>query len=446
MLIPDLTPLRGQALQLCWLRRDLRLEDHHALYRSLQNPQKKTLLLFIFDKAILDKLDDPQDRRVAFIHDQLTRLQKRLTALGSTLLVTYGHPLAVLTHLFNTLQVEGLYFNEDYEPYAIERDLAVRQYCAEQGVGGQVYKDHVIFDPLEVTKAEGGAYTVYTPYMKKWKACLEPGHLQTFPAEKRLTNLVATAPLALLSLEEIGFTPIKTVDKNFPPLTLSPALLTAYASQRDRLPGKPTTGLGVHLRFGTLSIRKATQAALLHSEGWLNQLIWRNFYIMILYRFPHVVNRPFRKKYENIAWSNDQAQFATWCAGRTGFPVVDAGMRQLNRTGKMHNRSRMVAANFLTKCLLIDWRWGEAYFAKKLLDYDLALNNGNWQWSAGCGCDAAPYFRIFNPILQAKKFDPEEQYIRKWLPEYGTPAYPAPMVDYAQSRREALAFFKAALA
>ena len=443
MFIPDLTTqAREAALTLFWFRRDLRLEDNHGLYQALQS-SGPVLPIFIFDTNILDKLEDRTDRRVQFIYEQIQGLKAALEKAGSSLLVCYGEPTAVYQQLVQALPLKAVYTNHDYEPYAQHRDQAVAACLAEHQVAFHSFKDQVIFEKEEVMKDDGTPYTVFTPYMKKWKALFKPTMVQAFDSSALLHHCLPTAPLPMLALSAMGF---QARDHIFPSQEIDLACIKKYDQQRD-IPSIPgTSRLSVHFRFGTISIRTATRVAREHNEVWLNELIWRNFYMMILWHFPHVVEHSFKPIYDEVAWENDPTKFQAWCEGQTGYPIVDAGMRELNATGYMHNRLRMITASFLTKHLLIDWRWGEAYFAEKLLDFELASNNGGWQWAAGSGCDAAPYFRIFNPYLQTEKFDPALKYIKHWVPELDESSYPSPIVDHSTARERTLAAYKKALA
>ncbi|MEL6606996.1 MAG: deoxyribodipyrimidine photo-lyase [Bacteroidota bacterium] len=442
MTISPLTSLaKTKDLILFWFRRDLRLEDNHGFYEALKQG-KPVLPLFIFDTAILSKLADRSDRRVQFIHEQLQCLKAALEKAGSTLLVCYGEPKAIYRQLIDILQVKAVYTNHDYEPYARRRDQAIADDLATRQIGFCSFKDQVIFEKTEVVKGDGTPYTVFTPYMKQWKAKLQSAMLEEFDSVGLLKNCLQTAPLSLISLQDMGF---QAGDYDFPNREIDIARIQQYDQQRD-IPSVPgTSRLSVHFRFGTISIRMAMRMAQMHNEIWLNELIWREFYMMILWHFPHVAERAFKPAYDQITWENDQDRFQAWCEGQTGYPIVDAGMRELNETGYMHNRLRMITASFLTKHLLIDWRWGEAYFAQKLLDFELSSNNGGWQWAAGTGCDAAPYFRIFNPYLQTKKFDPQLQYVKKWVPELNELSYPQPIVDHSTARERTLAAYKKAL-
>lgn len=430
------------AVNIMWFRRDLRLSDNAALYHALK-AGKPVVPIFIFDRNILDKLEDKGDRRVEFIHAALHDMQQQLSAMGSTLHVFYGFPDQVWPQLLSTYEVADVFTNHDYEPYALQRDKGIADFLATQGIGFHTFKDQVIFEKDEVVKDDGKPYTVFTPYSRKWKLKLTPFYLEAYPTENYFQHFFQQSPVAIPSLESMSF---QHVDKPFPARMIKAELIRKYKEQRDIPSIEGTSKLGVHLRFGTLSIRKLAAFAQPLSEGFLNELIWRDFYHMILHHFPHVGKGvAFKKEYDSIKWRNNEEEFAAWCEGRTGYPIVDAGMRELNATGFMHNRVRMITASFLIKHLLIDWRWGEAYFAQKLLDFDLAANNGGWQWAASSGCDAAPYFRVFNPTLQMQKFDPELKYVRKWVPEFGSPDYPEPIVNHEMARKRVLEVYKEAL-
>jgi len=433
------------AVNIFWFRRDLRLKDNTGLSLALQS-DRPLLLLFIFDRNILDKLENKKDRRVEFIWLTLELMQKELAKRNTAIEVHFGKPKEVFKILIEKYRIGKVFTNEDYEPYARVRDEAIEALLQVHGIGFQSNKDHVIFSKQEIMKMDGSPYTVFTPYSKKWKSLLEylgAVFLEEFPIEKFLRNLFIHQPKPIPSLDSMGF--VFTGSK-FPPSVPEPGLLIHYGEQRD-FPGLDATSrLGIHLRFGTISIRRLAEEALRKSPVFLNELIWRDFYHMILWQFPKVgKGQAFKPAYENINWRNNEKEFERWCQGRTGYPLVDAGMRQLNETGFMHNRLRMLTASFLSKHLLIDWRWGEAYFAERLLDFDLASNNGGWQWAAGCGCDAAPYFRIFNPSIQQKKFDPDGSFIRKWLPDFPEPGYPEPIVEHEFARDRALKAYKKAL-
>lgn len=431
-----------QKIAIFWHRRDLRLEDNAGLYHALRSGLP-VLCLFIFDKNILDKLDNKADSRVTFIYDTLLSMQEKLRKEGSDLLVKYGTPQEVWEHLINEFEVGEVYTNHDYEPYARQRDHQVEALLKNRGISFNTFKDQVIFEKDEILTGQNKAYTVFTPYSRSWKAKCNEFYLSSYPIKKYMSQLLKTDGHSIPSLKEIGF---RRVDASFPSSKIKPEVLEKYGERRD-YPAQPgTTHIGMHLRFGTVSIRDLARRALESSGTWLNELIWREFYQQILWNFPHVgEGKAFKPDYDRIKWRNNEREFRMWCEGKTGYPLVDAGMREINATGFMHNRVRMVTASFLTKHLLIDWRWGEAYFAEKLLDFDLAANNGGWQWAAGSGTDAAPYFRIFNPAAQAEKFDPKGEYIRKWVTELNGLDYPNPIVDHKAARERCLKAYKDAL-
>jgi deoxyribodipyrimidine photo-lyase len=431
------TKLIDKNTTLFWFRRDLRVDDNAGLYHALKK-NEQVLPIFIFDSAILEQLDDVHDRRVDFIYESVAALKTQLEEYGSSLLIFYGDPVKI----FPKLDPGHVFTNTDYEPYATERDAQVTKILEGKGSSFSSHKDQVIFEKGEVVKDDQSPYTIFTPYSRKWKATLNSFYQKSYPTTKYLKRLKKTKPLTMPSLHDIGF---KKSDGAFPERMIKQSIIANYHKQRDYPAVHGTTRLSVHLRFGTVSVRKLVQIAKKKNETWLNELIWRDFYHMILWNFPHVVTQCFKPAYDHIEWRNNEKEFNAWCEGRTGYPIVDAGMRELNETGFMHNRVRMIVASFLTKHLLIDWRWGEAYFAKKLLDYDLAANNGGWQWAAGCGCDAAPYFRVFNPELQTQRFDPDHKYIRKWVPEFETDSYPKPLVDHKVARDRVLKVYKEAL-
>jgi deoxyribodipyrimidine photo-lyase len=424
-----------------WFRRDLRLEDNTALRYALAGSES-VQPLFIFDTDILDKLDNKADRRVDFIHSTLEKLQEQLVSIGSSLLVIKGKPIDVFKELLRSHDVKSVYANHDYEPYAIKRDEEVKQVLDEKKISFFTFKDQVIFEKREVCKNDGTPYTVFTPYSRKWKSLLTDKSTEEQDTSVYFDRFIRTSSRHFPSLEEIGFSASGAV---FPDARIDEDTLKNYETNRNIPALNGTSHIGLHLRFGTISVRKAVRAALQHSEIFLNELIWREFFMMILWNFPHVAKSSFRSAYDAIQWRNEEEEFAKWCRGETGYPMVDAGMRELLQTGYMHNRVRMVVASFLCKHLLIDWRWGEAWFAAHLLDYELSSNNGNWQWAAGSGCDAAPYFRVFNPSEQAKKFDPQMKYILKWVPEYGTSDYAEPMVEHRFARERALKAYGKAL-
>lgn len=415
-----------------WFRRDLRLDDNAGLSQALSSGYP-VLPVFIFDPAILKRFEDKKDRRVDYIHQALSTINSSLKISNTGLHTFHEHPLKVYQRLAEQYDIQGVYCNRDYEPKAIERDTEMYEFFKKKGIPFRAFKDQVIFDKNDVLKSDGTPYTVYTPYSKKWKELLTTAHFNFYKTD--FTNFLNQDYKEILSLKDIGFA--KT-DSIFEVPKLNAAIIKEYDKYRDFPAMQHTTHLGIALRFGTISIRKCVAYALKNNQTWLNELIWREFFMQILYHFPKVENQSFKAKYDNIKWRNNEIEFQQWCEGKTGFPIVDAGMRELNTTGFMHNRVRMITASFLCKHLLIDWRWGEAYFAQKLNDYDLAANNGNWQWAAGCGCDAAPYFRVFNPTTQVEKFDKNLVYVRKWVPEFETADYLPPMVDHAEARKRAL--------
>lgn len=421
-----------------WFRRDLRLDDNHGLYEALTSGLP-VLPVFIFDTEIISKLEDSDDARLTFIHRQLRHLNQQLAQYGSGLLVGFGKPLDLFRKWMVEYQIKAVYANHDYEPYAIARDREVGRELSKHNIAFYTFKDQVIFEKDEILKSDGNPYTVYTPYSKAWKSKLTA--LDRYPSES-FTHSFLPFSSSLPDLQTLGF---KESNIDFPSSNIPEDIVRNYDKTRDFPFLAGTTRLSVHLRFGTLSIRKLVDIACKLNTVFLNELIWREFYMMILWHFPYVIHSAFKPEYNRIKWLNREEDFEVWKAGRTGYPMVDAGMRQLMATGYMHNRLRMITASFLTKHLLIDWRWGEAWFARKLLDFELSSNNGGWQWAAGTGVDAAPYFRIFNPGLQAARFDPDEKYIKQWIPEYGTSAYPSPMVDHSMARERALQVYKKAL-
>lgn len=425
-----------------WFRRDLRLQDNAGLYYALRE-NKNVIPIFIFDKTILDQLEDKQDRRVDFIHQAITNINEELISLGSALNVFYSTPEEVFKKLIKEYSVKNVYANHDYEPYANERDAAIKLLLDKNSIEFKTYKDQCVFEKDEVIKDDGKPYTVFTPYANKWKKKLKPFYYKAYPTKKYFKNFAKTNPEEIISLEKIGFTKTDIVLNK--KVTVNNLLLQKYKEQRDFPAIEGTSKLSVYLRFGVISIRSLVEKSISQSETWLNELIWRDFYMMILHHFPHAAFNSFKKQYDNIPWQNNEEHFKKWCEGKTGFPIVDAGMRELNATGFMHNRVRMIVSSFLIKDLLIDWRWGEAYFAQKLNDFDLSANNGGWQWAAGSGCDAAPYFRVFNPTEQQKKFDPKFEYIKKWVAEFGTSKYPEPIVDHAKARLTVIALYKKVL-
>ncbi len=433
--------MKGPPITVHWFRRDLRLEDNHGLYRALLD-HGNVLPLFIFDEAILEKLEDKSDRRVDFIHRTLQDLKLRLEERGSSMLVRHGTPEQVWSELLQEYDITAVTANHDHEPYAIGRDERIAGLLKAKNIPFRTFKDISIFERGEVLKDDGDPYTVFTPYARKWKLQFKPEMAHPFPSEEHLDRLWTGAPWSMPGLEDIGFA---TTDLRIPPRTVTEALLRGYQRTRD-IPGTDgTSRMSVHLRFGTVSVRALVTKALEISPTYLNELIWREFFMQILWHFPQT-ERAFKPNYDRIEWRNAPDDFRRWCEGRTGYPLVDAGMRELLATGHMHNRVRMVVASFLCKHLLLDWRLGEAWFARKLLDFELSSNNGGWQWASGSGCDAAPYFRVFNPHLQLQKFDPQLIYVKRWVPEHGTANYVQPMVVHEMARTRALSTYKAGLA
>ena len=424
-----------------WFRRDLRFEDNCGLFHALRQSEA-VLPLFIFDKEILDELEDPHDARVAFIYDQVRKIKHQMKAAGSDILVEHGRPLDVFKRLLDEFDVKAIYCNRDYEPYAISRDDEIKQLAATRGIEFLSFKDHLIFEGGEILTDEGSPYKVFTPYKRKWQQAFSEDMVKPTPSEEYMGRFQKEVTWTMPQLEELGFGHSNIV---IPSSDFDLPLIARYEQDRDA-PGKAgTTRLGIHLRHGTVSVRAAIRASLGRSDVWLNELIWREFYAAVLYNFPYVVSGAFKKKYDLVPWRDDVEALELWQSGRTGYPIVDAGMRQLNETGFMHNRVRMITASFLTKHLLLDRRLGEAYFAEKLLDFELASNNGGWQWAAGTGTDAQPYFRVFNPTAQMERFDPHLAYVKTWVPEHGTDAYPKPMVDHKFARERAINTYKEAL-
>jgi deoxyribodipyrimidine photo-lyase len=436
-----------QRIALCWMRRDLRLHDHPALHGALTSGLP-VLPVFLFDRSILDELANKRDRRVTFIHRQLSGLNDELRALGSGIWGVHAPAQAGWELILSALnqrgyEVESVHVNRDYEPYAQARDGAIQSFLESRGISYRSYRDHVIFEPDEVLKADGTPYTVFTPYSKRWLANAPEDRLEPVASEQHLKNCLHLADIPWPSLSEMGFE--EANETEFPPINLEGQLLAAYGERRDLPAVAGTTRLSVHLRFGTVSVREAMRAGFEHSTKWLMELIWREFYQAIIHHFPHSAASAFKPAYDAVEWEPAGEEFEAWKAGKTGYPLVDAGMRELAATGFMHNRVRMVVASFLCKHLLLDWRLGERWFAEQLMDFELASNVGGWQWAAGTGCDAAPYFRVFNPTSQQEKFDPEWRYVRRWVPEFGTPGYPKPIVEHKFARLRAIDRYKRAL-
>ena len=431
---------RRDEVSIFWFRRDLRLDDNHALFQALKSGHK-VLCIFIFDKDILSKLTSPDDARLTFIHQTVSQLNESLRSYNSTLLTFYDTPIAVFEQLTKEYKIQSVYINRDYEPYGINRDSAVERYLKGLKISFLSFKDHVIFEKSDIVKKDHSPYTIFTPYKNQWLDKITKSDLDEYNTKTLLKNTKTIDYKEVIKIEILGF---KNSSINIPALELNHNIIDNYNDTRD-IPSLPTSKLGVHLRFGTISIRKCIAYAQKNNTKWLNELIWREFFMMILFHFPKTVDHSFKPAYDFIPWRNNEDDFKRWCSGTTGYPLVDAGMRELNATGFMHNRVRMVVASFLCKNLLIDWRWGERYFAEKLLDFELSANVGNWQWAAGSGCDAAPYFRVFNPVIQLEKFDKNQIYVKKWIPELEMFDYPRPIVEQKSSAARAISVYKKAL-
>ncbi len=436
--------MKKDKISIFWFRRDLRLEDNSGLLEALRGTIP-VLPIFIFDAEILDSLPI-DDARVTFIHRNLIQMSAHLSdTQGASIAMFHGKVEDVFKNLIKEYRIETVYTNHDYEPYARARDSAIAQLLSENQIDFRTYKDQVIFEKGEIAKVDGTPYVVFTPYKNKWKQIFDPRkHLREYEASPTKGSFYKSSNLPLLSLKKIGFV-ASTIE--VPSYSVDSSLIANYEDTRNFPALKNgTSRLGPHLRFGTVSIRQMVKMAIAEkNEVFWNELIWREFFMQILWHFPDTVHRAFKPKYDRISWRNNESEFEKWKTGQTGYPLVDAGMRELNATGYMHNRVRMLVASFLCKHLLIDWRWGEAYFAEKLLDYDLSANVGNWQWAAGSGVDAAPYFRIFNPTTQVDKFDKNKAYINKWVPELQEFGYPVKMVDHKWARERCLITYKNAL-
>ena len=432
----------SKTVNVFWFRRDLRIDDNVGFYEALKG-EHPVLPIFIFDSEILDKLPE-DDARVTFIHETLQNMRQTLQdEHSSSIAIYHGKPIEIYKQLTKDFKINTVYTNHDYEPYAKERDEEIISFLETQNIEFKTFKDQVIFEKDEVVKNDGDPYVVYTPYMKTWKEKFKTIDLEIFYTNNYLNNLIEHTRLPNLSLSDIGFTKSKQEIADY---DVTPTLIQDYEDTRNFPAKDGTSRLGPNLRFGTVSVRKMVKKAIAEkNEVFWQELIWREFFMQILWHFPHTVDKAFKAKYDRIEWRNNEEEFKTWCEGKTGYPLVDAGMRELNETGFMHNRVRMLVGSFLCKHLLIDWRWGEAYFAEKLHDYEMASNVGNWQWVAGSGVDAAPYFRIFNPTTQIQKFDKEHHYIKKWVPEYQELTYPKPMVDHKKARERCLETYKTAL-
>ena len=425
-------------ISIFWFRRDLRLDDNAALYYAL-NSGNKVLPIFIFDEEIIASLPK-NDARVTFIYETLYAIQQIIKNVGGSILIKKGEPLKIWKELYNEYKIDTVYLNKDYEPYAIKRDQEITYFLKSKNIKILSYKDQVIFEENEVLKNDNKPYTVYTPYKNKWlKNFNEKLHTRLYDSVNYKDNFVKTT-IKFPSITSLGF---EKSEIKVNPFNLNN--LENYEEVRDYPSLNKTSNLSPYLRFGLVSVRKVVQFALITNSTFLRELIWREFFMQVLFHFPRVVTQNFKPKYDAIPWRNNEEEFKKWSRGETGYPLIDAGIRELNKTGYMHNRVRMVVAGFLCKHLLIDWRWGEAYFAEKLLDYDLAANNGNWQWASGTGCDAAPYFRVFNPTAQLKKFDKDLHYVKKWVQDFDEFTYPVPIVEHKFARERAIKTYKASL-
>ena len=418
-------------INIVWLRRDLRLEDNTALNAALSS-ERPVLPVFIFDTNITDELAK-DDARIFFIYNNLSAINDTLLRSGGSMYVLKGKPEDIWRRLSETYDIDTVFVNRDYEPYATQRDTSIRDLLGKKGIKYFSYKDQVIYEEKEIMKPDNTPYTVFTAYKNRWMKMPDEKVIDplTPPAHRKNNFLMSGSPFPLL--KDLGFSESQIRVK---PYDLS--VIPDYHKYRDIPAADRTSYLSPHLRFGTISIRKLVRTALEQNLTFLNELVWREFFMQILFNFPGVVSNNFKNLYDDIVWRNDEKEFLRWCRGETGYPIVDAGMRQLNQTGYMHNRVRMITSGFLCKHLLVDWRWGEAYFAQKLLDYELSSNNGNWQWAAGSGCDAAPYFRIFNPETQQQKFDTNYEYVKKWAGDYDKHGYPKKIVGHVYARQRAL--------
>jgi len=425
-------------INIFWFRRDLRLDDNTGLNNAL-NELLPVLPIFIFDTNITEELTE-DDARISFIYNRLSHLNKELQKKGSSVYIFMGDPEEVWKKLISMFDINSVYINKDYEPYAIKRDHGIETILGKYNILLRKFKDQVIFEENDILKSDGKPYTVFTPYKNRWLQNLESKQIlnsgKTIIKYRNFFQYNFPFP----GIEECGFKISSIIVK---PHDMS--VIQDYQTYRDSPAADKTSYLSPYLRFGTISIREVVKTAYEENNVFLSELIWREFFMQILSHFPDVITENFKKQYDNVEWRNDEKEFIRWCHGETGYPIVDAGMRQLNTTGYMHNRVRMIAAGFLCKHLLIDWRWGESYFGQKLLDFELSSNNGNWQWAAGTGCDAAPYFRIFNPDTQQKKFDPEYEYIKKWAPDFGKPGYPEKIIDHDFARQRAISVYKSGI-
>ena len=430
------------SINIFWFRRDLRLNDNVGFYKALSSG-KKVLPIFIFDHDILTHLPK-DDARLTFIYESLQDMNKQLKENhNSGIAFYYGKPKAVFENILKIHQVESVYTNHDYEPYATKRDQQVAELLEQHGGSLKTFKDQVIFEKDEVVKKDGKPYVVYTPYMRMWKSQFDDSLIKEYDTQSKFHYLISDIEFSNVTLKDMGF---ETSKQKVLPYQLNAELIQNYEDTRNFPAKDATSRLGPHLRFGTVSVRQMMKKAIAEdNEIFWQELIWREFFMQILWHFPHTHQQAFKAKYDKIEWRNNEEEFKLWCEGKTGYPLVDAGMRQLNKTGFMHNRVRMLAGSFLCKHLLIDWRWGEAYFAEKLYDYEMASNVGNWQWVAGSGVDASPYFRIFNPTSQIQKFDKKLEYIKKWVPDFQELTYSQPMVEHKFARERCLEVYKKAV-
>ena len=428
-----------KTISIFWFRRDLRLDDNKGLYNALKD-HDNVLPIFIYDKNILDRLKK-NDHRIQFIKNKIEKINENLSKINKSIVQFYGKPVEVFEKLIQEFQISSIYLNRDYTPYAIKRDNEIIKLSKKNNIKFNDFKDHVLYEKFDITKDDGKPYKVYTPYSRKWLSKLDSDGIKNYPSEKLINNFIKIN--SNFDFNSLGFCESKiTLTK----LNFSKKVINEYEETRNFPYRDGTSKIGVHLRFGTLSTRKLVKEARISSNiTFLKELVWREFFQQILFHFPHTVNKSFKPQYDRIEWLNSEDDFIKWCNGNTGYALVDAGMRELNKTGFMHNRVRMLVGSFLCKHLLIDWRWGEAYFREKLFDYEPASNIGNWQWVAGCGVDAAPYFRIFNPHEQIKKFDKNFIYIKRWVPEFETENYVGTIVDHKLARERCLEVYKKAL-
>ena len=420
-----------------WFRRDLRIKDNTALFHALSQ-NNNVQCIFIFDENIINELPK-NDHRISFIYDTLVNINYELNKYGTSIKIFKGDPIDVFKKIILDNEINSIYFNKDYEPYTINRDNSIEKLLSKQNIKVKSYKDHVIFEEKEITKDDNKPYTIYTPYSKKWLKKIHETKITEYNIIPFLNNFKKNKNLNIKSREELDFIKSDTLVYDF---NSTDEIILSYEKTRNYPFIEGTSKVGPYLRFGLISIRTLVLKSINKDITYLKELIWRDFFSQILFNFPNVINSSFKNKYDNIKWENNEYFLNKWKNGETGYPIVDAGMRELNNTGFMHNRVRMISASFLCKHLLIDWRFGEAYFAEKLFDYELSSNNGNWQWAAGCGCDAAPYFRVFNPYTQQEKFDKGFNYIKKWVPEYNSNKYAKPLVNHKEARIKAIEHYK----